>query len=191
MLKELFLSTIISMSLSLKTSNDDIKPHDYEVMIQAEKKNDSFSYFIKKDWERELGEKYIDNILKLKYVNSNNIYYGLDLIDKESKSIDYLTLNTGYRFPIGIQLGLSAKNEDNNIAALAHFSYDNTIKKNKTDYTLLLSVKTDFYSDNIADIGIDIKTWISDNVNFFIQSKNIYYSNTDDFQFKVGLGFKL
>ena len=86
---------------------------------------------------------------------------------------------------------VTSRNEDNNIAALAHFSYDNTIKKNKTDYTLLLSVKTDFYSDNIADIGIDIKTWITDNVNFFISSKNIYYSNTDDFQFKVGLGFKL
>ena len=142
MLKELFLSTIISMSLSLKTSNDDTKPHDYEVMIQAEKKSDSFSYFIKRDWERELGEKYIDNILKVKYVNLRNIYYGLDLIDKESKNIDYLTLNTGYRFPVGIQLGLSAKNERSNISTLAHFSYDNTIKKNKTDYTLLLSVKT-------------------------------------------------
>ena len=37
MFKELFLSTIISISLGLKTSNDETKAHDYEFMIQAEK----------------------------------------------------------------------------------------------------------------------------------------------------------
>ena len=53
------------MSLGLKTSNDTTKPHDYEFMIQAEKNDGNFSYFIKRDWERELGEKYIDYILKI------------------------------------------------------------------------------------------------------------------------------
>ena len=43
MLKEIFLSSIISTSLSLKTSNDDTKPHDYEFMIQTEKKTDLYS----------------------------------------------------------------------------------------------------------------------------------------------------
>ena len=74
MFKELILSTIISTSLSIKTSNDDMKPNDYEFMIQAEKNTDRFAYFIKRDWERELGNKYIDNIFKIKYVNSKNIY---------------------------------------------------------------------------------------------------------------------
>ena len=67
MFKELFLSTIISMSLSLNTSNDETKPHDYELMILAATDPDeNFAYFIKRDWERELGEKYIDNIILLK-----------------------------------------------------------------------------------------------------------------------------
>ena len=54
MFKELFLSTIISMSLSLKTSNDEAKPYDYEVMIQAEKKSDDFSYFMVGDTSNDI-----------------------------------------------------------------------------------------------------------------------------------------
>ena len=79
MLKEIFLSSIISTSISLKTSNDDTKPHDYEFMIQTEKKTDNYSYYIKRDWERELGNNYIDNILQFKYITKKNIYSGLDL----------------------------------------------------------------------------------------------------------------
>ena len=191
MFKELFLSTIISMSLGLKTSNDETQAHDYEFMIQAEKNDENFSYFIKRDWERELGEKYIDNIFKIKYVNSNNIYYGLDIIDKESKDIEYSTLNSGYKFPLGIQIGVSLKNEEDNLDALAHISYDKIIKKNTTDYLASLSVKSDFSNNNIINISSDIKTWITDNINLFFLAKNIYYSDKEDFQFKIGFGFKL
>ena len=48
MIKEIFLSSIISSSISLKTSNDDTKPYDYEFMIQTEKKVDNYSYYIKR-----------------------------------------------------------------------------------------------------------------------------------------------
>ena len=191
MFKELILSAIISTSLSIKTSNDDTKPSDYEFMIQAEKKTDNLSYFIKRDWERELGGKYIDNISKIKYVNSKSFYYGLDLINKESKDIEYLTLNLGYKFFNGTHLGLSVKDEDRDLDILSHISYDNTIKKDKTDYTISLSLKSDFNDNNIMNINGDMKTWITDNVNLFLLVKNIYYSDKKDFQFKVGLGFKL
>ena len=191
MFKELILSTIISTSLSIKTSNNDTKPNDYEFMIQAEKNTDRFEYFIKRDWERELGNKYIDNIYKIKYVNSKNIYYGLDLINKESKNIDYLTFNSGYKFSNGIQTGLSIKDENSELDFLYHISYMNIIKKNNTDYAISLSLKSDFGDNNIVDINSDIKTWLTDKINFFLLVKNIYYANKKDFQFKVGIGFQL
>jgi len=191
MFKELILSAIISTSFSIKTSNDDTKPNDYEFMIQAEKNTDDFSYFIKRDWERELGDKYIDNIFKIKYVNSKNLYYGLDLIHKESKDIEYLTLNFGYKFFSGIQSGLSIRDEDGGLDVLYHISYNNMIKKNKTDYIVSLSLKSDFNDNNIININGDIKTWITDDINLFLLAKNIYFSNKRDFQFKVGVGFRL
>jgi len=51
MFKELFLASIISTSISVKTSNDDTKPNDYEFMIMSEKNANRYSYYIKRDWE--------------------------------------------------------------------------------------------------------------------------------------------
>ena len=191
MFKEFFLASIISTSISVKTSNDDTQPNDYEFMIMSEKNTDRYSYFIKRDWQRELGEKYIDNIFQIKYVNSNNIYYGLDIFDIESKNIEYSTLNSGYKFPLGIQMGVSLKNEEDDLDVLTHISYDKIIKRNNTDYMASLSIKSDFSNNNIINISADIKTWITDNINLFFLAKNIYYSDKEDFQFKIGFGLKL
>ena len=60
MIKELFLATIISTSISVRTPNDEEKPLDYEFAIKAEKSEGNFTWAFKKDWERELGEKYED-----------------------------------------------------------------------------------------------------------------------------------
>ena len=62
MIKELFLATILSTSFSVRTSNDDTKPLDYEFSIKAEDKMGKFTYNLKRDWERELGEKYVDDV---------------------------------------------------------------------------------------------------------------------------------
>ena len=190
MFKELLLASIISTSLSVKTSNDDTKPHDYEFMIMTEKNTDIFSYYIKRDWERELGEKYIDNVLKIKYTTSNNIYSGIDLIDKESKDIDYLTINAGYKFNNGVQSGLSIKT-GNNSSILASISYDIGIETDKTTYLFSSSIKSNLKSDNIYNLNIDIKRWITKKVNLFVFGKYIYFDNEEDFQFKIGVGVKL
>ena len=189
MLKEIFLSSIISTSLSLKTSNDDTKPHDYEFMIQTEKKTDHYSYYLKRDWERELGNKYIDSIIKFKYVTKKNIYTGLDLVDKESKNIDYLTLNAGYKFNNGLQSGISIKTTDDS-SILASLSYDKIFKTEKTDYLLSASIKSNLNNDNICNVNADIKRWISERVNLFISTKYVYYDYNEDFEFKIGAGFK-
>ena len=61
----LFLnSNVLSLSTSTRTPNDDTKPLDYELMVKLEKTNGSMNYLFKKDWERELGEPYIDNVVK-------------------------------------------------------------------------------------------------------------------------------
>ena len=75
MISELFLAAILSTSFSVRTPNDDTKPLDYEYMVKAEKNEGNLTYLIKRDWERELGEKYIDDIFKF---NQNvNIFYVL------------------------------------------------------------------------------------------------------------------
>jgi len=190
MFKELFLSSIISTSLSLKTSNDETKPNDYEFMIQTEKKTENYSYYIKRDWERELGEKYVDNVIKIKHITQKNIYTGIDLVNKESKNIDYLTINAGYNFNIGIQSGLSLKTGTNH-SVLASISYDKNISRESMEYFFSSSMKSNLKNDHIYNMNLDIKKWITDNINLFVSGKYVYFDKKDDFQFKIGAGFKI
>mgnify|MGYP001590070594 CR=1 FL=1 len=80
MIKELLLATIISTSVSVRTPNDDTKPLDYEYSVKAEKNEGKFTYFEKLDYERELGEKYIDFTGNYNYKFDNKLYIGLDYI---------------------------------------------------------------------------------------------------------------
>ena len=90
MIGELLLSSVIlSTSFSVRTPNDDTKPLDYEYMIKAEETEGNFTWSVKRDWERELGEKYEDNVLKFNQ-KSGILYGGLDYVDKESKDIKYI-----------------------------------------------------------------------------------------------------
>ena len=85
MFKELLLSAIISTSFSVRTPNDDTKPLDYEYSIKGEKSKGNFTYNLKRDWERELGEEYIDDIVNFQHQVISYLYYGIDYVNKESK----------------------------------------------------------------------------------------------------------
>ncbi len=88
MIKELLLATIVSTSLSVRTPNDVEKKLDYEFSVKIENTNKNFQYLLKRDWERELGEKYIDDVFKFSTSTINDfIYYGVDYVNKESKDI--------------------------------------------------------------------------------------------------------
>ena len=75
MIKKLLLATLITFgitnelgtSFSVRTPNDDDKPLDYEYSIKVENTEGNFQYLLKRDWERELGEKYIDNVVNLQH----------------------------------------------------------------------------------------------------------------------------
>ena len=92
MINELLLATILSTSFSVRTPNDDTKPLDYEYSIRGEKTEGNFTYNAKRDWERELGSKYIDDVVKFNQ-NIGIIYGGVDYINKQSKDINYTTYN--------------------------------------------------------------------------------------------------
>ena len=61
------LSTEWGTSISVRTPNDDIHPLDYELSIKLDDNEGKFRYNLKRDWERELGEKYIDDVIHLQH----------------------------------------------------------------------------------------------------------------------------
>ena len=177
-------------SLSVRTPNDDTKELDYELSIKLNDTNGKIQYLLKRDWERELGEKYIDDVINFQHQLHGHIYYGVDYVNKESKDIDYTTYNIGAT--IGwFKAGASFKDIDGDISPLLNLALSTKLKKEDLEYNVGISVKSNITDYNIVNVKSEIKKWLTEKLNIYGIYKHEYYNEKEDFQFKVGLGVKL
>ena len=186
LLLSLGMATEWSSSISVRTPNDEEKELDYEFSIKLEDTNDKIRYLLKRDWERELGEKYIDDVFKFSHQWYDAFYYGVDYVNKESKDIFYTIYNIGVTSN-GFKIGISAKEE----VKLFSLGYGKKLKQDDLEYNVGFYLKTDLYENNIINLKSEVKKWLSEKVNIFALYKHEYYNTKEDFQFKVGLGVKL
>jgi len=196
LLLSLGMSTEWGTSLSVRSANDDTKPLDYELSIKLNDNDGKFKYSLKRDWERELGEKFIDDVVKIQHQPLGYLYYGVDYVNKESKDIDYITYNVGATVDY-FKAGISFKNEDGDISPLLNLGFSTKIEIKDLDlnpdlsYIIGVSIKSDINDNNIINIKSEVKKWLSKKVNIFALYKHEYYNEKEDFQFKVGVGVKL
>ena len=173
-------------SVSVRTPNDELKPLDYELSIKLNDTNGKIQYLLKRDWERELGEKYIDDVFKFSHTINDFIYYGVDYVNKESKDIFYTTYNIGVTSN-GFNIGISVKDE----VKLFSLGYGKKLKQDDLEYNVGFSLKTDLDENNIVNLKSEIKKWLTEKLNIYGIYKHEYYNEKEDFQFKVGLGVNL
>ena len=177
-------------SLSVRTPNDDTKELDYELSIKLNDTNGKIQYLLKRDWERELGEKYIDDVIHLQHQVLGHLYYGVDYVNKESKDIDYTTYNIGAT--IGwFKAGASFKDIDGDISPLLNLALSTKLKQEDLEYNVGVSVKSNITDYNIVNVKSEVKKWLTEKLNIYAIYKHEYYNKKEDFQFKVGLGVKL
>jgi len=186
LLLSLGMATEWGSSISVRTPNDEEKELDYEFSIKLEDTNGKIRYLLKRDWERELGEKYIDDVVKFSHQVYDGFYYGVDYVNKESKDIFYTTYNIGVTTN-GFKIGVSVKDE----VKLFSAGFDKKLKQDDLEYNVGFSLKTDLNENNIINLKSEVKKWLSEKVNIFALYKHEYYNEKEDFQFKVGLGVKL
>ena len=190
------LSSEWGTSVSVRTPNDDAQPLDYELSIKLDDNKGKFRYHLKRDWERELGEKYIDDVVKIQHQVVGHLYYGVDYVNKESKDIDYTTLNIGATIDY-FKAGASFKIIDGDVSPLLNLGFSTKAEIKKLDnnpdisYIIGVSIKSDIGDNNIINIKSEVKKWLSKKVNIFGLYKHEYYNEKEDFQFKVGFGIKL
>ena len=177
-------------SVNVRTPNDELKPLDYELSIKFNDTNGKIQYLLKRDWERELGEKYIDDVVNFQHQLFGHIYYGVDYVNKESKDIDYTTYNIGAT--IGwFKAGASFKDIDGEISPLLNLALSTKLKQEDLEYNVGISVKSNITDYNIVNVKSEIKKWLTEKLNVYGIYKHEYYNEKEDFQFKVGLGVKL
>ena len=195
-LTSLSLCTEWGTSVSVRTPNDDTQPLDYELSIKLDDNEGKFRYHLKRDWERELGEKYIDDVVNFQHQVIGHLYYGVDYVNKESKDIDYTTLNIGATIDY-FKAGASFKVVDGEVSPLLDLGFSTKAEIKDLDnnpdisYIIGVSIKSDIGENNIINLKSEVKKWLSKKVNVFGLYKHEYYNEKEDFQFKVGVGVKL
>jgi len=126
----LLAGVMLFSSFAMRTPNVQPNPDDYELSVGV-----SHKYFhANRQWERELGTKYIDDLFWLKF--EDGVYFKPEYMNKESQNVKYLKLDWR-RIILGMTAGLTTR------------STDETLKVYETFASVGVSKKKKYYDDKI------------------------------------------
>ena len=138
-LDSLLAGVMLFTSFAARTPNTQPNPDDYEVSVGIS--NDDF--YINRQWERELGEHYIDDLFWAKF--DNGIYFKPEYMNKESQGVRYLKIDSRRSWK-GFSFGFTSRNTDENV-------FSNNFE---TFVSFGGSKKKKYYSDKIeVDFSFD------------------------------------
>ena len=183
---------VLFTSFAMRTPNDEsINVDDYEVTLGF--RNEKM--YLKRDWERELGQNYIDDEIWFEW-KPKNLYIKPQYVNKTSRDLKYGKADIRYRngdysvgytglyaddkFESGISMGVSKKKEIN-----SHFSleakWDGYIFRNE------LTGESRFDMEDYAKINWKItdKTTLTNIFDYNDVKGKKYY------KFKVGIEYEL
>ena len=107
-LDSLLAGVMLFSSFAARTPNVQPNPDDYEVSIGLNHDN----FYANRQWERELGEHYIDDLFWLKI--DNGIYFKPEYMNKESQGVRYLKIDSRRSWK-GFSFGFTSRNSDENV----------------------------------------------------------------------------
>ena len=131
-LDSLLAGVMLFSSFAARTPNVQPNPDDYEVSIGLSHDN----FYINRQWERELGEFYLDDLVWLKI--DNGIYFKPEYMNKESQGVKYLKMDWRNKWK-DISYGFTSRNSDENV-----FS-----KNFETFFSFGVSKKKKYYKDRV------------------------------------------
>ncbi len=191
LLNSIFSGLIFFSSFAMRTPNDQsIIQDDYEVTLGFKNKQ----IYFKRDWERELGQYYIDDEVWLEW-KPKNFYFKPQYVNKTSRDLTYGKADIRYRngdysvgytgmyaddkFESGVSIGLSKKKEINHTLSL-EAKFDGYLFRNE------LTGDSRFDMEDYAKINYKI----NDNLTL----TNIFdYNDVKDkkyYKFKIGIEYK-
>jgi len=124
MLDSLLAGLMLFSSFAIRTPNVQPNPDDYEVSIGVSHSN----YYINRQWERELGSFYLDDLVWLKY--DDKLYFKPEYMDKESQGVKYLKVD--YRLEYyGATWGFTTRSTNDELNDYETFASVGISKKKK------------------------------------------------------------
>ena len=131
-LDSLLAGVMLFTSFAVRTPNVQPNPDDYEVSIGLSHKN----YHINRQWERELGEFYLDDLVWAKL--DNGVYFKPEYMNKESQGVKYLKIDWRGKFKDWTYGFTSRNNEDNPFS-----------RNFETFFSFGMSKKKKYYQDRV------------------------------------------
>ena len=131
-LDSLLAGVMLFSSFAARTANVQPNPDDYEVSVGIS--NDNFH--LNRQWERELGEFYIDDLFWYKF--DNVLYFKPEYMNKESKNVKYLKIDSRRAWG-DWTFGFTSRNDD-----------DDVFSSNFTTFVSFgMSKKKSYYNDKV------------------------------------------
>ena len=138
MLDSLLAGVMLFSSLAVRTPNTQPNPDDYEVSIGVSHP----AYYFNRQWERELGKPYIDDLIWVKI--EDGIYFKPEYMNKESQGVKYFKLDWRNKWK-DVTYGFTSRNNS-----------DNVFSKNfETFFSFGMSKKKTYYEKIDVEVSFD------------------------------------
>ena len=108
-LDSLLTGVMLFSSFAIRTPNVQPNPDDYEISIGINHNN----YYINRQWERELGKKYLDDLIWLK-LDVASVYFKPEYMNKNSQEIKYFKVDWRNTYK-NLTYGFTSRNDDDNV----------------------------------------------------------------------------
>ena len=193
-LDSLLVGMMLFSSFAIRSPNVQPNPDDYEVSVGVSHPN----YYINRQWERELGGMYIDDLVWLKY--DDKLYFKPEYMDKQSQSVKYLKLD--YRFPYkGATFGFTTRSTNDRLDEYETFASVGISKKKKyKDDKVEIEVTFDGYAppNEEGDFKVfeyedkfKISWKLTDKVRLYNQGEVSKLKGTSYYKGKIGIEITL
>ena len=124
LLDSLLVGVMLFSSFAMRSPNQKPNPDDYELSIGLSHSN----FFINRQWERELGGKYVDDLFWAKL--DNGYYFKPEYMNKESQEIKYMKMDWRKSWK-DISLGFTTRSTNDNLSLYETFASIGMSRKKK------------------------------------------------------------
>lgn len=169
MLDSLLVGVMFFTSYSVRTANVQPNPDDYEVSLGFDHKN----FHINRQWERELGISYHDDLIWFKI--DNQLYFKPEYMNKESKSVKYIKMDWRKSWS-SVNLGFTTRSTDDDLDKYETFASLGFLQKKTYSDKLDVEFSFDGYLPPDAKISSGAR---------FLELKNFEYETKFKMNFKL------
>ena len=136
-LDSLLSGVMLFSSLAIRTPNVQPNPGDYEVSIGVSHP----AYYFNRQWERELGEPYIDDLFWIKI--EDGIYFKPEYMNKESQGGRYLKLDWRNKWK-DLSYGFTSRNDSEDVFSRNFETFMSVGASKKKTYSEKIDIEFSF-----------------------------------------------